>query len=145
MGWIMFKHYYCKTNSDYSYSRGFYYTDKPTIADNAWFKKEENFYKCEIEKPPFEINEKVYIPELDLTVLITDRIRSIDGSVVFKTNYEIKIIEDECTIESLAEATKNIEQETGKYNDWISSQKSSYKKSGINFGCKVKEYIKTVF
>lgn len=66
--------------------------------------KYENFYECELDKPPLEIDEKLYINDLDAVVIIIDKVRSADGEIMYYTDYIIKTIEDEHTQESLGRA-----------------------------------------
>jgi len=96
------------------YSQYNIYHDKPYIQGYKEFIKHDIFYKCEIERPPFEAGESVYINELDLTVAIEKRIRSTNEEYVYNTDYYFDIIEDEKT---RIEAEKILEEELIKYNE----------------------------
>ena len=96
------------------YSQYNIYHDKPYIQGYKEFIKHDIFYKCEIERPPFEAGESVYINELDLTVAIEERIRSTNEEYVYNTDYYFDIIEDEKT---RIEAEKILEEELIKYNE----------------------------
>lgn len=59
--------------------------------------------ECEIDKPPFEIGETIYINDLNIKVCISDKVRSTNGEIIYYIeNY--KIVEDEITQKSLEEA-----------------------------------------
>jgi len=99
------------------YSQYNIYHDKPYIQGYKEFIKHDIFYKCEIERPPFEAGESVYINELDLTVAIEERIRSTNEEYVYNTDYYFDIIEDEKTEKTRIEAEKILEEELIKYNE----------------------------
>jgi len=110
------------------YSQYNIYHDKPYIQGYKEFIKHDIFYKCEIERPPFEAGEKVYINDLDLTVTIKEAIRSTNGEYVYNTDYYYDIIEDEKTKESKIEAEKMLKEELIKYNECLSQQLKRNKK-----------------
>ena len=109
------------------YSQYNIYHNKPYIQEYKKFIKHDIFYKCETEKPPFEVGEKVYINDLDFTITVEERIRSTNGEYVYNTNYYY-IIEDEKTKESKIEAEKILEEELVKYNECLSQQLKQNKK-----------------
>ena len=111
-GKINYKYY--DMNSHHSnYDEGYY--SKPEIYSYPVFDHFEIIHTCDIEKPPFEINEKVYIPELDITVKITDKVRSTDGSIIYNTSYVIDSIENDRTKESLEQANEKLIEEIKCY------------------------------
>ena len=110
------------------YSQYNIYIDKPYIQEYKEFIKHDIFYKCEIERPPFESGESVYINNLDLTVTVEERIRSTNGEYVYNTDYYFDIIEDEKTKESKIEAEKILEEELIKYNEYLSEKLKQNKK-----------------
>jgi hypothetical protein len=59
--------------------------------------------KVIIEKPPIEIDEKVYINELDMTVTVNDRVRSTNGEIIYYIK-DYECIEDDISKESLDSA-----------------------------------------
>lgn len=58
----------------------------------------------EIDNPPLEENERVYISELNTTITITERVRDIEGGYIYYTKDLTEIIEDDETKESLEKA-----------------------------------------
>jgi hypothetical protein len=123
--------YYLNKNWDWDYSndtRIYFYRDIPQIQKGSSWKSHETFYTCESEKPPFEVNEKVFIPDLDLEIKIIEKIRSIDGSYVYKTDHNIRIEEDEETNKSLEIAKDELKNEMIKYNEWSLNRNKTSKK-----------------
>jgi len=110
------------------YSQYNIYHDKPYIQGYKEFIKHDIFYKCEIERPPFEAGEKVYINDLDLTVTIKEAIRSTNGEYVYNTDYYFDFIEDEITERTRIKAEKILEEELVKYNECLSQQLKRNKK-----------------
>jgi len=110
------------------YSQYNIYFDKPYIQGYKEFIKHDIFYKCETEKPPFEVGEKVYINDLDLTVTIEEAIRSTNGEYVYNTDYYFDFIEDEITERTRIEAEKILEEELVKYNEHLSGELKKNKK-----------------
>jgi len=104
------------------YSQYNIYFDKPYIQGYKDFIKHDIFYKCEIERPPFEAGEKVYINDLDLTVTIEEVIRSTNGEYVYNTDYYFDVIEDEKTERTKKEAEKILEEELVRYNEYLSGE-----------------------
>lgn len=58
----------------------------------------------EIDNPPLEENERVYIKELNETITIAERVRDIAGGYIYYTKDLSETIEDDETIESLEKA-----------------------------------------
>ena len=102
------------------------YFDKPYIQGYKEFIKHDIFYKCEIERPPFEAGEKVYINDLDLTVTIEEVIRSTNGEYVYNTDHYIDIIEDDKS--GRIETERILEEELVKYNECLSEKLKQNKK-----------------
>ena len=110
------------------YSHYNIYYGKPYIHEYKEFIKHDIFYKCEIERPPFEAGEKVYINDLDLTVTIEEVIRITNGEYVYNTDYYFDYIEDEITKKSKIEAENILEEELVKYNECLLQQLKKNKK-----------------
>jgi len=110
------------------YSHYNIYIDKPYIQEYKEFIKYDTFYKCEIERPPFEVGEKVYINDLDLTVTIEEVIRSTNGEYVYNTDYYFDIIEDEKTRKTRIEAENILEEELVKYDKYLLGEIKQNKK-----------------
>jgi hypothetical protein len=63
-------------------------------------------FECVLNKPPLEVKDKIYIPEMDVTLQVVEIIKTVDGSITYRTNYTIKTIEDEKTEKSFKEANE---------------------------------------
>ena len=55
----------------------------------------ERIYEGSIGDPYLEIGEKLYVPEIDKTIEITDRVRILGGGYCYYTNHVLQTIEDE--------------------------------------------------
>lgn len=75
--------------------------------------EDKEFLRLEIDNPPIEINEKVFIEEINETIEIIDRVRNVKGGYIYYTQHVIEIIEDEETEKSRIEA----EKEQKEYNE----------------------------
>ena len=96
--------------------------NKPEIYKGIEFAKYKTLFECEIDKPPFEIGESVYINDLDLTVIIEDRVRSTNGEYVYNIDYHFDIIEDEETEKSKIDAENKLVSALIKYNEYLEKQ-----------------------
>jgi len=86
------------------------FNDQKPIAESSEFIKYEKVYECELDRPPLEEKERIYIPELDVTLQVQNVIKSVDGSIAYQTDYTIKTIEDEKTKESYQKAVNQLEE-----------------------------------
>jgi len=98
--------------------------NRPEIYKNIEFVKYKTLYECEIDKPPFEIGESVYINDLDLTVLIEDRVRSTNGEYIYNIDYHFDTIEDEETEKSKIDAEIKLKSALVKYNEYLEKQET---------------------
>jgi hypothetical protein len=55
------------------------------------------FLEKEVDYPPIEKDEVVYISEIDQEVTIVSRVRNLDGGYIYTTNYVVEVFEDEET------------------------------------------------
>jgi hypothetical protein len=95
------------------------YYDKPELWTSNEQKGIEVFYERDIDEPVFSVNEWVYIDELEKYFQIRDIARSVEGYMIYHCHNDPKIEED---LESKAKAEKELEEETAKYNKWLSPQ-----------------------
>lgn len=93
------------------------YHRRPVIAKWNDFVKYKQFYNCDFEKPPLNTGEKVYINELDLTLMVLDRVRSTNGQYCYYVEHVVETIENEESEKSLAEAKVYLEKELERYNE----------------------------
>ena len=105
------------------------YNNKPEIYKDIEFAKYKTLFECEIDKPPFEIGESVYINDLDLTVFIEDRVRSTNGGYIYNIDYHFDIIEDEETEKSKIDAEIKLKSALVKYNEYLEKQETENKLS----------------
>jgi len=105
-----FDHSYCyKTyNLNKNRDKKLYY--EYDILPSCQFVKTVEFLEKEIDNPPIEIGEKVYIPELNLKIKVTDRVRNLDGGYIYSTNHVVDTLDDERTMQSKDEAKKQREE-----------------------------------
>lgn len=99
----------------HSYGYQEHYYKKPEIVTVSELVNWKQFYSCDFEKPPLEIGEKVYINELDLTVLVVDRVRSTNGEYVYYVEHIIEQITDGGTMESKKVAEEELKREMDRY------------------------------
>jgi hypothetical protein len=102
-----------KLNS-YRLSNGDYYGE-PYILENKQTIKREKISECEIDRPPFEEKETVYIPEVDSYTTIERVARSTDGSVFYNVTYVIRELEES----NKEEVEKSLDEELIKYSNWL--------------------------
>lgn len=95
------------------YHSGWWKAREP-INETSDFVCYKKVHECELERPPLEEKEKIYIPELDLTLQIQSVIKSTDGSITYQTNYTIETIEDDKSKESYDKALKELEHDKKK-------------------------------
>lgn len=101
--------------NEYMYHRSGY-RRKPVLQKYNEFISYKQFYSCDFEKPPLEKDEKVYINELDLTVVVLDRVRSTNGEYCYYVDHVVESIENKESEKSLAEANIYLEKELERYN-----------------------------
>ena len=103
-----------------------YYLDvpKPYIDHNTRFMKMEEFFRCDIDKPPFENNSMVWIDELNDEFHILHAIRSTKDYYVYDCDY---IIRTEESLELKELAKKNLEKELTELTEWQNKVKEPKK------------------
>jgi hypothetical protein len=109
----------------YSFNNGQYwghddsYYCKPYLSAGSKIIKYEKIAESDIEKPPFEKNEEIYLSDLKKHVTIEKVTRGTDGTITYTTNYIIKTINKEKS----KELQKQLDDELIKYTEWLELQK----------------------
>jgi hypothetical protein len=93
-----------------------------TENEYKWFKefgnrfvKEEKINEYDIDKPPLQIAEKIYLDDKDIFVKVTDVIRSTKSNTyIYKTDFVINTVDDEETEESKRKAEKYLTEQIDK-------------------------------
>src|SRR6185312_962324 len=75
-----------------------------TITERTEKIGEKTLWEGEIDAPLIDEGETLRIEELNADVTITHRIRSTSGAYIYKTDYELDLIEDEKTAKTKNEA-----------------------------------------
>lgn len=91
--------------------------DELIIKGEKQFVKYETMWEGEIDTPLLEIKESLYIEDLDATVQIIGRVRTTSGSYIYQTNYNLKTIEDEKSIESKQRADEGLVEMKKMYEE----------------------------
>lgn len=74
-------------------------------------KKAEVVVECELDDPPLVKGSRIFLHELNKTIVVEEVGRSTDNKVVYYTNYTIRTETDELELaESLREAQEKIEK-----------------------------------
>ena len=97
---------------------------RPYVVFEPNFDRYEQFYECELDLPPLEKGEQLYISELDIKVLIEAKIRSTDGGYTYHTDYIVKNEENE---DDRVKAEKLLEKEVTKYEKYLVDEGDSKK------------------
>lgn len=84
-----------------------YHSYQPKIQTNNEFVGYKEIWSGDLENPPLETGDSLYIKELDIKVGITDKAKSTDGGYVYWTYHLIEEIEDEKTQETKLKAEQD--------------------------------------
>lgn len=112
-------------NYNYDYHGTYSDTKSPKIWKREKIINYKTFYEKEETLPIYNINDKVYIDDLDLTIVITDKIMSINGDITYITDHVVEVIENEESINSKTIAENKLEEEMLKYNKWLKDKKEA--------------------
>ncbi|MGG0667811.1 hypothetical protein ABE073_04695 [Lederbergia citrisecunda] len=80
------------------------------IVECKEIKKYENIWEGEIDAPLLEIGEKLYIEELDIEIVVSERIRHSNGAYIYRTLHEVKVVEDDESKDSKDKANKSYDE-----------------------------------
>ena len=84
-----------------------YTNPKPKLDNNTYFIKWEEFYRCDVNEPPFESGSAIWIDELNDVFIIRNAIRSNKDYYVYDCEH---IIRTEENLESKNIAEKELEK-----------------------------------
>ncbi|MGD6876937.1 hypothetical protein [Bacillus infantis] len=103
---------------------------KPKFYSYNYPLDDKEFLVKEIESPPIEKGEAVYISEIDKQVIVHSKVRNLDGGYIYTTNHIVEFINDEISFKSKENAKRQEEEYLSKLklveNEKINS-KSSWK------------------
>lgn len=94
-----------------------FWCSKPYLDKYNNLKEYKKFYECDLELPPIKHGEELYINELDITITIHKRVRSVNGEDIYYTDYVINTIET--SEEEKEKANKKLEKYTKEYEEKI--------------------------
>lgn len=83
---------------------GRFFNAEPELYETREFIEYDEYYKCDIDNPPLEIGEKIYIDTLEEVLTVKDKARNTNGGYVYWTDCVIETIEDEITQKTKTEA-----------------------------------------
>lgn len=117
---IRFRCYSHRTNYHHYITgeREITYSSPPSISTSRQHVGEEKFFTCQFDNPPIEKGEKVYIDSLDLTVTVTERMRSTNGGYVYHVNHVVSTIEDKYSHSTKTQAEEQLKVETAIYEKY---------------------------
>lgn len=111
-------------------NRVIYVFDNPFLYGTPFIHKKKEVVRHEtieevgLDKPLMKEGEEVYLVSIDKIAKINKIVRSTDGKVIYFTNYEIELIEDEETEKSKQESEsyeknyyKNLQNENQVKNE----------------------------
>src|SRR6185312_3349056 len=74
-----------------------------------------------IDAPLLNIGEKLYIEDLDVEIIVSERIRHTNGSYIYKTEHQLDLVENEDSLRSKNE-TREKEQANSKNIEELSAE-----------------------
>ena len=95
-----------KSRKVYWFGNDYYYTGflAPSIKEKLEYIEDVLMLEKEIDNPPLEINEKIHFPDLNETLIIKNKARHVEGGFIYWLDYNVEIIDDETTKNSLENA-----------------------------------------
>ncbi|TYS56360.1 hypothetical protein FZC83_01960 [Rossellomorea marisflavi] len=90
----------------YRFGRDYKYMFNIGIHEYSEYKESKMVWSGELENPPVEEGEKLYIADLEKTVIVKSKEKSTNGGYLYRTDL-VEIIEDDDTEKSLEEAKKD--------------------------------------
>lgn len=90
----------------YYFGRDWGYHWDVGIQERGDYKENKVIWSGELENPPVEEGEKLYIAELEKTVIVKSKEKSTSGGYLYKTDF-IEIIEDDETEKTLEKAKED--------------------------------------
>lgn len=122
MGRVEKKRYYFVRDDGYRY---FGY-GRSKIKTSGEFLEHKEIWNGELENPPLENNDFLYITDINKKVKVTDKAKSTDGGYIYWTNF-VEYIEDEET-----ELTKlNAENAKNEWEEYLEKRNQEDKEKSI--------------
>ncbi|GLI82541.1 hypothetical protein ANABIO32_02280 [Rossellomorea marisflavi] len=106
-GEVHLKRYRFGSNYSYIFNIGIY--------EDSEYKESNVLWSGELDNPPVEAGEKLYIMELDKTVIVKSKEKSTSGGYLYKTDF-IEVIEDDETEKTLEKAKEDQREYVEKHN-----------------------------
>jgi hypothetical protein len=101
----------------YRYDKRNFYFHHREIYAYGELKEKKVIWSGELDNPPIEEGEKLYIAESNVTVVIESKEKSTEGGYVYWTDF-VSLIEDEETMTSLEKA----KEDKKKYEEYLENQ-----------------------
>jgi hypothetical protein len=96
------------------------YRGKPKIVEDKSFNSWEEFYRCDIDKPPLEKDSDAFIDELCIKVHIGNAFRTTGGNYIYECSHIIRVDENPASKEN---AEKKLEVFFAEYENWLKHKK----------------------
>jgi len=109
-------------SNDYKYV----YKPRIIIYENSFVIGAEKFYECELDRPPYNVGEFVYINELDVEYEIEKVTRTIEGVYRYTCDYFIRS-EDNAEWKKYYE--RELEKELKSYDEFLKREEERDKNS----------------
>jgi hypothetical protein len=90
----------------YRFGSSYEYMFHIGIHEESEYKERKVLWSGELDNPPVKEGEKLYIEELDKTVVVESKEKSTSGGYLYKSDF-VEVIEDEETEKSLNAATED--------------------------------------
>ncbi|WP_137743374.1 hypothetical protein [Robertmurraya siralis] len=100
-----------------------YFNMPPHVNSKKEFIEHEEFWSGELENPPLEVGDSLFIEDKSIRVDILHKAKSTDGGFVYWTDYVIDMLEDEKTKNSKSEAEAQLEE----YEKYLGERKEKQK------------------
>jgi hypothetical protein len=92
-----------------------------SVREDKELIEHKQIWDGDLENPPLEISDWLYVKSKGLKVKVLDKAKSTDGGFVYWTDHVIEIIEDNKTIDTKKEA----ESKKVKYDKWLEAKQKS--------------------
>jgi hypothetical protein len=103
MGIVEKKRYYCSRGDNYGYIPRY---ATGSIKVRGEFLEHKEIWSGELENPPLNRDEYLYITDMNKKVLVRDKAKSTEGGYIYWTDH-VDYIEDEETEKSRLQAEEN--------------------------------------
>lgn len=93
----------------YKFGRG-YYSTLPHVYEEKELIKHEDVWSGELENPPLEVGESLFIETKSIKTKVLDKAKSTEGGFVYWTDHVIALLEDEETENSKKKSEVQLEE-----------------------------------